>query len=57
LVPEKYIYGKAFFRYWQPGNIGFLEHGKYNLEQQKETEDYRADSENDAEENSNTSNR
>lgn len=29
LVPEKYIYGKAFFRYWKPENIGFLEHGKY----------------------------
>ena len=31
LVPEKYIYGKAFFRYWKPGNIGFLEHGAYNV--------------------------
>lgn len=31
LVPEKYIYGKAFFRYWRPGNIGFLEHGKSNV--------------------------
>ena len=29
LVPEKYIYGKAFFRYWTPGNMGFLEHGEY----------------------------
>lgn len=29
LVPEKYIYGKAFFRYWQPGKVGFLEHGEY----------------------------
>lgn len=29
LVPEKYIYGKAFFRYWQPRQIGFLEHGEY----------------------------
>ena len=29
LVPEKYIYGKAFFRYWKPQNIGFLEHGEY----------------------------
>lgn len=28
-VPEKYIYGKAFFRYWQPGKAGFLEHGDY----------------------------
>ena len=29
LVPEKYIYGKAFFRYWKPSGIGFLEHGEY----------------------------
>ncbi|MGQ0541681.1 MAG: signal peptidase I, partial [Blastocatellia bacterium] len=28
LVPEKYIYGKAFFRYWKPQNMGFLEHGE-----------------------------
>ncbi|MEO6050489.1 MAG: signal peptidase I [Pyrinomonadaceae bacterium] len=28
-VPEKYIYGKAFFRYWKPSDIGFLEHGAY----------------------------
>jgi signal peptidase I len=32
LVPEKYIYGKAFFRYWKPGNIGFLEHGEYSAD-------------------------
>jgi signal peptidase I len=32
LVPEKYIYGKAFFRYWRPSSMGFLEHGEYNLE-------------------------
>lgn len=30
LVPEKYIYGKAFFRYWKPSSIGFLEHGEYD---------------------------
>lgn len=30
LVPEKYIYGKAFFRYWKPSNMGFLEHGEYD---------------------------
>jgi signal peptidase I len=30
LVPEKYIYGKAFFRYWKPANVGFLEHGDYD---------------------------
>ncbi len=29
LVPEKYIYGKAFFRYWKPSGIGFLDHGEY----------------------------
>lgn len=29
LVPEKYIYGKAFFRYWRPGKFGSIEHGKY----------------------------
>lgn len=29
LVPEKYIYGKAFFRYWQPNKMGFVEHGQY----------------------------
>ena len=28
-VPEKYIYGKAFFRYWKPSGIGFLQHGIY----------------------------
>jgi signal peptidase I len=32
LVPEKYIYGKAFFRYWKPQDAGFLEHGAYNPE-------------------------
>lgn len=31
LVPEKYIYGKAFFRYWQPSKAGFLEHGEYDI--------------------------
>ena len=31
LVPEKYIYGKAFFRYWKPSEIGFLRHGEYNI--------------------------
>ncbi len=35
LVPEKYIYGKAFFRYWQPSQIGVLEHGKYNIDEPK----------------------
>lgn len=47
-VPEKYIYGKAFFRYWQPGSVGFLEHGKYNIEDRKLTDDDRAASEEEA---------
>lgn len=29
LVPEKYVYGKAFFRYWKLNSVGFLEHGEY----------------------------
>ena len=28
-VPEKYIYGRAFFRYWKPQNIGFVRHADY----------------------------
>jgi signal peptidase I len=31
LVPEKYIYGKAFFRYWKPDSIGFIEHSDSNV--------------------------
>ncbi len=42
LVPEKYIYGKAFFRYWKPSNIGFLEHDEYDL-QEAEDNDIRAE--------------
>lgn len=30
LVPEKYIYGKAFFRYWKPQDVGFLHQGDYD---------------------------
>ncbi len=45
LVPEKYIYGKAFFRYWNPSHIGFLKHGKYNLPEEVKTKDVRAKSE------------
>ena len=45
LVPEKYIYGKAFFRYWNPSSIGFINHGKYNLPEAVNIEDVRADSE------------
>jgi signal peptidase I len=45
LVPEKYVYGKAFFRYWNPSNIGFLPHGKYNIPEEVKINDVRADSE------------
>ena len=45
LVPEKYIYGKAFFRYWNPANIGFLTHGKYNLPETVEPNNVLAESE------------
>lgn len=45
LVPEKYIYGKAFFRYWKPSRIGFLEHGKYNIEDPKTDSNVRTESE------------
>ncbi len=31
LVPEKYIYGKVFFRYWMPSNIGRIPRGEYEL--------------------------
>lgn len=43
LVPEKYIYGKAFFRYWDPENIGFLTHGEYNMSDEVKTDDIRAE--------------
>ncbi len=45
LVPEKYIYGKAFFRYWNPANIGFLTHGKYNVPETAKPGDVLAESE------------
>ncbi len=45
LVPEKYIYGKAFFRYWNPSHIGFLKHGTYNVPDETKPEDARAESE------------
>jgi len=28
-VPEKYIYGKAFFRYWKPRDVGPIHSGEY----------------------------
>lgn len=43
LVPEKYIYGKAFFRYWKPSNIGFVEHGEYTNDPGSPLNDIRAD--------------
>lgn len=45
LVPEKYIYGKAFFRYWKPQDAGFLEHGEYNLPENHKLNDIRAEGE------------
>lgn len=39
LVPEKYIYGKAFFRYWNPSQIGFLEHGEYDIPEPQPADD------------------
>ena len=44
-VPEKYIYGKAFFRYWRPSSIGLLEHGEYNIGDEQKINDIRAESE------------
>ena len=32
-VPEKYIYGKVFFRYWMPSSIGTIPRGKYELDE------------------------
>jgi signal peptidase I len=43
LVPEKYIYGKAFFRYWKPSNMGFLEHGEYGEDGAPKVNDLRAE--------------
>jgi signal peptidase I len=47
LVPEKYIYGKAFFRYWKPSTVGFLGHGDYGPNAPSHTPtpgaDFRAD--------------
>jgi signal peptidase I len=43
LVPEKYIYGKAFFRYWKPSNMGFLEHGAYDINVTPKINDMRAE--------------
>ena len=48
LVPEKYIYGKAFFRYWGPSNMGFLDHGEYDISQ-RDIEDVRVEQEQEQE--------
>lgn len=40
-VPEKYIYGKVFFRYWMPSNIGFVPRGNYELDE-KDNKNMRA---------------
>jgi len=45
LVPEKYIYGKAFFRYWKPSNVGFLEHDEYISPETPKIDDIRAEQE------------
>jgi signal peptidase I len=45
LVPEKYIYGKAFFRYWNPSKMGFLEHGAYDIKDAEKIDDIRAEQE------------
>jgi len=33
VVPSKYIYGKAFFRYWRPSGLGFIPAGEPTLEE------------------------
>jgi signal peptidase I len=45
LVPEKYIYGKVFFRYWMPSNFGWINRGKFELSEEK-SNDVRAEKEN-----------
>lgn len=44
LVPEKYIYGKVFFRYWMPSNFGWISRGQYELNE-ADKNDTRAKSE------------
>jgi hypothetical protein len=36
-VPEKYVYGKVFFRYWMPSNIGFIVRGQSNFKDEPAT--------------------
>lgn len=35
LVPEKYIYGKVFFRFWSPSKMGVIHRGDYELDEDK----------------------
>lgn len=48
-VPEKYIYGKVFFRYWQLSNFGFINHGTYQLEEEAGDKDLRAETDEEKE--------
>lgn len=43
LVPEKYIYGKVFFRYWMPANLGFINKGAFELNNTVDNDDRAAD--------------
>ncbi len=45
LVPEKYIYGKAFFRYWAPSSVGFIQQGGSHIDGADNIDDIRADGE------------
>ncbi len=36
LVPEKYIYGKVFFRHWMPSKIGWIQRGEYELNEESD---------------------
>ena len=31
LVPEKYIYGKVFFRFWRPASAGWIQQGEFQF--------------------------
>jgi signal peptidase I len=42
-VPEKYIYGRAFFRYWQPQSLGFIKQGQYPIGDRPVPSDVRAE--------------
>jgi signal peptidase I len=39
MVPEKYIYGKVFFRYWSPMNAGFIRQGEFQLDSIEDDDD------------------